>query len=153
MTVKPALVVHCWKLSTHIVGYASKVTTKSEKSEKVTSFSGPELELPAIAFALKYFRHLSYKPQHLKIFTDHAAIVNIFAAKSEDATKRISSFVSYISECNFDLYHANGIANTFADLLSRMPDYSNVSTSIPRYLTWLRTMMVPPNHRSVGLPE
>ena len=112
---------------THVVGYASRATTKTERN----SFSVTELELSAIAFALKSFRHLVYSPQRLKIFTDHAAIVNIFAGKSEAATKRISSFVSYISEYNFDLYHVSGIHNAFADMLSRLPDYSNASTSMP----------------------
>ena len=61
----------------HVVRHASCSTTDGEKKSSVT-----ELELTAIAFALRSFCHLLYNPAPFTIFTDYYAIVHILAGKS-----------------------------------------------------------------------
>ena len=82
-----------------------------------------ELELAAIEFALKSFRYLLFNPKGFDLYTDHYTIVHNFAGKSPPATKNIASYVSFISEYNFDLFHIKGENNNLADLLSRSPEY------------------------------
>ena len=106
---------------TAVVGYASRATTPAERKVSVT-----ELELAAIAFALQSFRHLIFNPRGFDLYTDHYAIVHIFAGKSPPATKKIASFMSLICEYNFNLFHIKGDENNFADMLSRNPDLTNI---------------------------
>ena len=129
----------------HVVGYASRSTTAAEKKSSVT-----ELELAAISYALKSFRHLLYNPAPFKIFTDHYAIVHILAGKSPVATKKIANLVSSISEYNFELFHVSGSENSLADLLSRMPDHENQSNSIPEFVN-VADDVTPPLRRSPRL--
>ena len=99
-----------------VVGYASRATSSAETKMSVT-----ELELSAIAFALKSFRHLLYGTRPIHIYTDHHSIIQILKGKSETATKRIASLVSRISEYDIRVVHIKGCENQMADMLSRCP--------------------------------
>ena len=135
----------------HVVGYSSRTTSEAEKK-----YSATELELCAIAFALKSFHYLLFNPKPFNLFTDHHAIIFIMAGKSPPATKKISKLVSFISQYNFDLYHVRGEDNAMADFLSRSPVICHRSDTIPELLSMVKgneTATTAPPRRSPRLAE
>ena len=79
--------------STYVVNYVSRSVSERGRKSSVT-----ELELATIKFALKSFWYLLFNPKGFDLYTDHYAIVHIFAAKSPPATK--NDYLSFINEYN-----------------------------------------------------
>ena len=104
-----------------VIAYASRQLRPYEKN-----YPTHDLELGAIIFALKIWRHYLYG-EHCEIFTDHKSLKYIFTQKELNMRQRrwIELFKDYDVNIN---YHP-GKANAVADALSRKAD-CNVASLI-----------------------
>ncbi|GJZ53624.1 putative reverse transcriptase domain-containing protein, partial [Tanacetum coccineum] len=94
-----------------VIAYASRQLKIHEKN-----YTNYDLELGAIVFALKIWRHYLYRTKSV-IYTDHKSLQHIFSQKELNMRQRrwIELFSDY--DCEI-LYHL-GKANVVADALSR----------------------------------
>ena len=93
------------------VAYASRQLKDHEKN-----YPTHDLELAAVVFALKIWRHYLYGEQ-FEIFTDHKSLKYIFTLK--DLNLRQRRWVEYLKDYDFSLSYHSGKANVVADALSR----------------------------------
>ena len=94
-----------------VVAYASRQLKDHEKN-----YPTHDLELAAVVFALKIWRHYLYGEQ-FEIFTDHKSLKYIFTQK--DLNLRQRRWVEYLKDYDFSLSYHLGKANVVADALSR----------------------------------
>ena len=94
-----------------VVAYASRQLKDHEKN-----YSTHDLELVAVVFALKIWRHYLYGEQ-FEIFTDHKSLKYIF--KQKDLNLRQRRWVEYLKDYDFNLSYHAGKANVVANALSR----------------------------------
>ena len=94
-----------------VVAYASRQLKDHEKN-----YPTHDLELTAVVFALKIWRHYLYGEQ-FEIFTDHKRLKYIFMQK--DLNLRQQRWVEYLKDYDFNLSYHPGKANVVADALSR----------------------------------
>ena len=101
------------------VYYASRGLREHEKN--YTSFL---LELQAIHYGIEQFRpHLKANP--FTVHTDNKPLVEV----SKTHTKTLDSLKQKMCEFNFDLLYVKGKDNTLADYLSRIPGYTQKTTT------------------------
>lgn len=100
------------------ISYASRILKCSEKN-----YSTTEKELLAIVWAVKNFRPylLSRK---FTIYTDHKPLKGIFNVK--DPSSRLLRFHHKLSEYSYDIEYKPGKYNINADVLSRIPNDSQI---------------------------
>ncbi|KAF2889592.1 hypothetical protein ILUMI_16581 [Ignelater luminosus] len=96
-----------------VLGFASKILRGPELLYTVT-----EKELFAIVFGLKKFRHLILG-YPLVIRTDHHALK--FLGQCRLLNDRLTRWMIFISEFQFEVEHVKGSSNIVADTLSRYP--------------------------------
>ncbi|KAJ0556907.1 putative nucleotidyltransferase, Ribonuclease H [Helianthus annuus] len=94
-----------------VIAYASRQLKNHEEN-----YSTHDLELGAIIFALKIWRHYLYGSK-FTIFTDHKSLRYVFGQKELNMRQRRWMEILSDYECNIQ-YHA-GKANVVADALSR----------------------------------
>ena len=75
-----------------------------------------DLELAAIVFALKIWRHYLYGEQ-FEVFSDHKSLKYIFTQR--DLNMRQHRCMEYLDNYNFTFHYHPGKANVVADALSR----------------------------------
>jgi len=79
-------------------------------------------EFLALVRALKFWRHLLQGlPYRIKVYTDHANLM-----KHQEAQKlsgKITQYISFLANFNFQFYHVPGKKNRVADALSRYSDH------------------------------
>ncbi|GJS43201.1 putative reverse transcriptase domain-containing protein [Tanacetum coccineum] len=94
-----------------VITYASRQLKTHEKN-----YTTHDLELGAVVFALKTWRHYLYDTKSV-IYTDHKSIQHIFDQKEQNMRQRrwIELFSDYECEIRYHL----GKANVVADALSR----------------------------------
>ena len=94
-----------------VVAYASRQLRPHEEN-----YPTHDLELAAIVFALKVWRHYLYRV-HFEIFSDHKSLKYLFDQKELNMRQR--RWMEYLKDYDIDLRYHPGKANKLADALSR----------------------------------
>ena len=108
----------------NVVAYASRQLRNHEKSYPVH-----DLELAAVIFALKIWRHYLYG-ETFQIFTDHQSLKYLMTQRELNARQR--RWLELLKDYDCTIEYHPGKANVVADALSRKGDgtsaYSQVSS-------------------------
>ena len=94
-----------------VVAYASRQLKVHEKN-----YPTHDLELNAVVFALKIWRHYFYG-EKFEVFSDHKSLKYIFTQR--DLNMRQRRWMEYMEQYDFELQYHPGKANVVADALSR----------------------------------
>ena len=94
-----------------VIAYGSKQLKNHEHN-----YLTHDLELAAIVFALKIWRHYLYGEQ-FDVFSDHKSLKYIFTQR--DLNMRQHRWMEYMEDYDFTLHYYLGKANVVADALSR----------------------------------
>ena len=94
-----------------VVAYASHQLKIHEQN-----YATHDLELAAVVFALKIWRHYLYGAQ-FEVFTDHQSLKYIFT--QNDLNLRRRRWIEYLKDYDFQILYHLGKANVVADALSR----------------------------------
>ncbi|WMV08868.1 hypothetical protein MTR67_002253 [Solanum verrucosum] len=105
-----------------VIAYASRQLRSHEKN-----YPTHDLELAAIVFALKIWRHYLYGV-HVDIYTDHKSLQYIFNEK--DLNLRQRRWLELLKDYDIDILYHPGKANVVADALSRKIMASTYEQSI-----------------------
>jgi len=100
----------------HLLAFASRLVKGPEANYSIT-----ELEMLAIVWSLSKWRNLLLGLKFL-IRTDHRALT--FFKMCRPPTERISRWIAYLQQFDYDIEHVKGTENIFPDFLSRFPDSS-----------------------------
>ena len=94
-----------------VIAYASRQLKDYEKRYPIH-----DLELAAVVFALKIWRHYLYGV-HCDIYTDHKTLKYLFTQK--ELNVRQGRWLELLSDYDLDIHYHLGKANRVADALSR----------------------------------
>ncbi|GJY37763.1 putative reverse transcriptase domain-containing protein, partial [Tanacetum coccineum] len=94
-----------------VIAYASRQLKKHEKN-----YTTHDLELGAVVFALKIWRHYLYGTKSV-IYTDHKSLQYIFDQK--DLNMRQRQWIELLNDYECEIKYHTGKANVVADALSR----------------------------------
>ncbi|GJZ62706.1 putative nucleotidyltransferase, ribonuclease H [Tanacetum coccineum] len=94
-----------------VISYASRQLKIHEKN-----YTTHDLELGAVVFALKIWRHYLYGTKSV-IYTDHKSLQHIFSQKESNMRQR--HWIELFSDYDCEIYYHPGKANVVADALSR----------------------------------
>ena len=95
-----------------MIDYASRFLKEHEKNYKTH-----DLELAAVVFALKMWRHCLYGV-HVDVFTDHKSLQYVFTQKELNLCKR--RWLEFLKDYDMSVHYHPGKANVVADALSRL---------------------------------
>jgi len=94
-----------------VIAYASRQLKNHEKN-----YPTHDLELKAVVFALKIWRHYLYG-EHSEVFTDHKSLQYIF--KQKELNLRQRRWLELLKDYDINILYHPGKANVVADALSR----------------------------------
>nr|GFA41303.1 retrotransposon protein, putative, Ty3-gypsy subclass [Tanacetum cinerariifolium] len=94
-----------------VISYASRQLKIHEKN-----YTTHDLELGAVVFALKIWRHYLYGTK-CTVFTDHKSLQHILDQKELNMRQR--RWLELLSDYDCDIHYHSGKANVLADALSR----------------------------------
>ncbi|RVW18844.1 Transposon Ty3-I Gag-Pol polyprotein [Vitis vinifera] len=94
-----------------VVAYASRQLKQHERN-----YPAHDLELAAVVFALKTWRHYLYG-EKFEVYSDHKSLKYIFTQK--DLNSRQRRWMETLEDYDFALHYHPGKANVVADALSR----------------------------------
>ncbi|KAD5960424.1 hypothetical protein E3N88_11896 [Mikania micrantha] len=94
-----------------VIAYASRQLKKHEKN-----YATHDLELGAIVFALKLWRHYLYGV-HFTVYTDHKSLKYIFGQKELNMRQR--RWMETLNGYDCEILYQEGKTNVVADALSR----------------------------------
>ncbi|KAK9096374.1 hypothetical protein Sjap_021871 [Stephania japonica] len=103
-----------------VIAYASRQLKIHEKN-----YPTHDLELAAVVFALKTWRHYLYGERFV-LFTDHKSLKYLFTQKELNMRQR--RWLEFLKDYDFSLEYHPGKANVVADALSRRGSNSEVVT-------------------------
>ncbi|KAJ6846282.1 uncharacterized protein M6B38_279565 [Iris pallida] len=103
------LIQHC-----RVIAYASRQLKIHERN-----YPTHDLELAAVVFALKLWRHYLYG-EKIKIYTDHKSLKYVFTQKEINMRQR--RWLELLKDFDMELEYHPGKANKVADALSRRPE-------------------------------
>ncbi|KAH0679995.1 hypothetical protein KY290_022105 [Solanum tuberosum] len=95
-----------------VIAYASRQLKVHEKN-----YPTHDLELAAVVFALKIWRHYLYGV-HVDIFTDHKSLQYVFTQK--ELNLRQMRWLELLKDYDMSILYHSGKANVVADALSRL---------------------------------
>ena len=104
-----------------VVAYGSRQLKPHERN-----YPTHDLELAAVVFALKIWRHYLYG-ERFQVFSDHKSLKHLFTQK--DLNMRQRRWMELLGDYDFDLQYHPGKANVVADALSRRSFHSLASLS------------------------
>ena len=93
-----------------VIAYGSRQLRPHEKN-----YPTHDLELAAVVFALKIWRHYLYGV-HVDIYTDHKSLQYIF--KQKDLNLRQRRWLELLKDYDIDILYHPGKTNVVADVLS-----------------------------------
>ena len=99
--------------SRRVVAYGSRQLKNHEQS-----YPTHDMELAAIVFALKVWRHYPYGEQ-FEVLSNHKNLKHIFTQR--DLNMRQRRWMEYLEDYNFTLHYHPSKANVVANALSRKP--------------------------------
>ncbi|KAA0058399.1 pol protein [Cucumis melo var. makuwa] len=99
-----------------VVAYASRQLKSHEKN-----YPTHDLELAAVVFALKIWRHYLYG-ENIQIFTDHKSLKYFFTQKELNMRQR--RWLELVKDYDCEILYHPGKANVVADALSRKVSHS-----------------------------
>ncbi|KAL0536706.1 hypothetical protein IC582_025666 [Cucumis melo] len=99
-----------------VVAYASRQLKSREQN-----YPTHDLELAAVIFALKIWRHYLYG-EKIQIFTDHKSLKYFFTQKELNMRQR--RWLELVKDYDCEILHHPGKANVVADALSRKVSHS-----------------------------
>ncbi|PON37319.1 Ribonuclease H-like domain containing protein, partial [Parasponia andersonii] len=94
-----------------VIAYASGQLKEYEKK-----YPTHDLELAAVVFALKIWRHYLYR-EKCEIYTDHKSLKYFFTQKELNMRQR--RWLELVKDYDCEIYYHTGKANVVADALSR----------------------------------
>ena len=94
-----------------VVTYGSRQLKDHERN-----YLTHDMELAAIVFALKIWRHYLYG-EHFEVFTYRKSLKYIFTQR--DLNVKQHKLMEYLEDYDFTLYYHHGKANVVADALNR----------------------------------
>ena len=94
-----------------VVAYGSRQLKNHEKN-----YPAHDMELAAVVFALKIWRHYLYGEQ-FEVFSDHKSLKYIFTQR--DLNMKQHRWMEFMEDYDFTLHYHPGKANVVADALSR----------------------------------
>ena len=97
--------------SRKVVDYGSRQLKNDE-----INYPTHDMELAAIVFALKIWRHYLYGEQ-FEVYSDHKSLRYIFT--QQDLNMRQRRWMEFLEDYNFALHYHPGKANVVADALSQ----------------------------------
>ena len=97
--------------SRRVVAYGSRQLKNNEQN-----YSTHDMELVAIVFALKIWRHYLYGEQ-FEVFSNHKSLKYIFTQRDLNVKQR--RWMEYLEDYDFTLHYHLGKANVVADALNR----------------------------------
>ena len=106
-----------------VVAYGSRQLKIHEKN-----YPTHDLELAAVVFALKSWRHYLYG-ERFEVFSDHKSLKYIFSQRYLNLRQR--RWMELLEDYDFDLQYHPGKANVIADALSRK-SYTKLATLMCR---------------------
>jgi hypothetical protein len=111
-----------------VIAYASRQLKVHERN-----YPTHDLELAAVVFALKIWRHYLYGVS-CKFYTDHKSLKYIFTQKELNMRQR--RWLELIKDYNIELLYHEGKANVVADALSRKASHSlSAMRALPEDIT------------------
>ncbi|KAH0637947.1 hypothetical protein KY290_036496 [Solanum tuberosum] len=96
----------------NVIAYASRQLKVHEKN-----YPTHDLELAAVVFALKIWRHYLYGV-HVDVFTDHKSLQYVFTQKELNLRQR--RWLEFLKDYDMSVHYHPGKANVVADALSRL---------------------------------
>ncbi|KAL0546159.1 hypothetical protein IC582_016065 [Cucumis melo] len=99
-----------------VVAYASRQLKSHEQN-----YPTHDLELAAVVFALKIWRHYLYG-EKIQIFTDHKSLKYFFTQKELNMRQR--RWLELVKDYDYEILYHPGKANVVADALSRKVSHS-----------------------------
>ncbi|KAJ1684802.1 hypothetical protein LUZ63_016192 [Rhynchospora breviuscula] len=114
-----------------VIAYASRQLRPHEKN-----YPTHDLELAAVIFALKIWRHYLYG-EKCKIFTDHQSLKYVFTQKELNLRQR--RWLELMKDYDMELVYHPGKSNVVADALSRK-NHGNLATLITQQHELLEDM-------------
>ena len=100
----------------HVVAYYSAKLLPAEKNYPVH-----EREALAVVRAFKQFRVYLHSNFVTKVYTDNQAVKYLLSNRNTAPSSRITRWISYLQDFDFEVIHRPGSENTDADALSRAP--------------------------------
>jgi len=95
-----------------VIAYASRQLTVHEKNDSTNN-----LELAAVVFALKIWRHYLYGV-HVDVFTDHKSLQYVFTQKELNLRQR--RWLEFLKNYDMSVHYHPGKANVVVDALRRL---------------------------------